>query len=223
MNECPKTMRSQRAPTPLNLALTGVLLLLVGAAWWLSMVGTLDVVWQKTLLTQTGKFSYLLLTLTATTGPLIGTAFAPKWLDAASKVGWHGIASGFALVVATLHGLFSLLGANALSLNEVLIPGTATFRTLPLAAGTLGLWLMLLIYVSYALRGRIGIKTARALHLLAYPAFIASTAHPIMLKPDRLDPMYVLSAIAVGLALGMRLWTLAHAQPASHSHPQRSR
>ncbi len=197
-------------PSWLNMILTGLLLGLVALAWGLSWSGTLSGVWQRTLLTQSGQFAYLLLTFTTTTGPLIGTAFAPKWLNAANKTGWHGIASGFSLVVASIHGLFSLLGNNALSLPEVLVPGLASFRTVPMAAGTLGLWLMLLVYVTFALRNKIGIKAARALHLLAYPAFIASTLHPILLNPDHLELMYVLGAIAVGIALAVRLWTLAH-------------
>jgi methionine sulfoxide reductase heme-binding subunit len=193
-----------------NMIVTGVLLGLLALAWGLTWSGTLSGVWQRTFLTQSGKFAYLLLAFTTTTGPLIGTAFAPKWLNAANKTGWHGIASGFSLVVASVHGLFSLLGNNALSLPEVLVPGLASFRTVPMAAGTLGLWLMLLVYVTFALRNKIGIKAARVLHLLAYPAFIASTLHPILLNPDHLDPMYALGAIAVGIALAVRLWTLAH-------------
>jgi methionine sulfoxide reductase heme-binding subunit len=194
----------------LNMIVTGLLLGLVALAWGLTWSGTLSSVWQRTLLTQSGQFAYLLLTFTTTTGPLIGTTFAPKWLNAANKTGWHGIASGFSLVVASVHGLFSLLGNNALTVPEVLVPGLASFRTVPMAAGTLGLWLMLLVYVTFALRNRIGIKAARALHLLAYPAFIASTLHPILLNPDHLEPMYVIGAIAVGLALAVRLWTLTH-------------
>jgi methionine sulfoxide reductase heme-binding subunit len=198
----PQTQPNNR--NPLNMIVTGLLLGLVALAWGLTWSGTLSGVWQSTLLKQSGTFAYLLLTFTTVSGSLIGTAFAPKWLNAASKTGWHGIASGFSLVVASIHGLFSLLGGNALSVPELLVPGLGT---LPMAAGTLGLWLMLLTYVTFALRNRIGIKAARALHLLAYPAFVASTLHSIWLKPD---PMYVLGAIAVGIALAVRLWTLTH-------------
>ncbi|WP_189093870.1 hypothetical protein [Deinococcus ruber] len=113
--------------------------------------------------------------MSATLAPLIGTRFLPQWLTAGIKTGWHGMISGFALVVGLLHGLFATVGHDALTVAQVVIPGLAPDRTL--AMGTLGLWGMLLVYVTWTLKGRIGIKAARALHLLAYPTFVAATLH----------------------------------------------
>ena len=75
--------------------------------------------------------------------------------------------------------------------------------------GTVGLWAMLVVYVTYALCGRIGMRAARALHLLAYVAFVASTLHSVWLGHGSVSPLYVLSSLAVGLALAVRLLTLA--------------
>lgn len=79
----------------------------------------------------------MLLALTATVGPLIGTRFLPEWLSAGMKTGWHGVLAGFALVVGMLHGLFATIGHDALSVPGVLVPGLAPERTWTMAVGTL--------------------------------------------------------------------------------------
>lgn len=193
----------------LNGLITWTLLTLVLLAWALSWQGTLSGAWPKVLLTQLGTFSYVLLTLAATLGPLIGTRFLPNWLSAGMKTGWHGVIAGFALVAGMLHGLFATIGHDALSVSAVVVPGLAPERTWTMAAGTLGLWGMLLVYATWALRGRIGVRAARALHLLAYPAFIAATLHATWLGHSEVNPLYVLSSVAVGGALAVRLVTLA--------------
>ncbi|WP_425147706.1 hypothetical protein [Deinococcus sp.] len=195
--------------TPLNLLITLVLLGLVLLAWLLSWQGTLAQAWPQVLLSQSGTFSYALLALTATIGPLIGTRFLPNWLSAGIKTGWHGVISGFALVVGLIHGLFATIGHDPLSVAQVIVPGLAPDRTLTMAMGTLGLWGMLLVYVTWALRSRIGVKAARALHLLAYPTFLAATLHGLWLSHGGTNPTYVVGSAAVGGALLVRLVTLA--------------
>ena len=56
------------------------------------------------------------------------------------------------------------------------------------------------------------IKLARALHLLAYPTyptFVAAILHGLWLGHGGIDPTYMLGNIAVGGALGVRLFTVA--------------
>jgi methionine sulfoxide reductase heme-binding subunit len=205
-----KKSREATRGSKLNSAITFALLGLLALAWVLTWQGTLDMEWSKTLLVQSGKFSYSLLTFSSTIGPLIGTRFLPNWLNASLKTGWHGVTAGFALVLGVIHGLFTMDGPGSMSIPEVLVPGLALQpRTLTAAAGTIGLWLMLAAYVTYALRNRIGMKAARILHLLSYPAFIAITLHSIWLGHGRVDAGYVVSSVAVGLALVVRLGTLA--------------
>jgi len=195
--------------SPLNMLLTFVLLGAVLLAWILSWRGTLSEAWPHLLLSQAGTFSYCLLALSATLGPLIGTRFLPQWLTAGIKTGWHGVISGFALIVGMIHGLFATLGHDALSVAQVVVPGLDTLTN---ALGTLALWGMLLVYGTWTLRGRIGIKAARVLHLLAYPTFVAATLHGVRSGHGGIDPTYVLGSVAVGGALVVRLVTLARAR-----------
>ncbi len=205
-----KKRREATRSSPLNSAITFALLGLLALVWILTWQGTLDLEWSRTLLVQSGKFSYCLLTFSSTLGPLIGTRVLPNWFHASLKTGWHGVTSGFALALGVIHGLFTMDGPGSMSIPEVLIPGLAQSpRTMTAAAGSIGLWLLLAVYVTYAFRNRIGMKAARTLHLLAYPAFIATTLHSIWLGHGRVDAIYVVSSIAVGLALLVRLGTLA--------------
>ena len=195
------------APEPLAELLAGVLVGLVLLAWVAAWRGTLAGGWPQALLTQSGQFAYLLLGASCLVGPLIGTRWLPGWLNASVKTGWHGLLSGFALTLGAIHGLFSLVGERALPLAGALVPGLASRQTLEIGLGTAALWLLALVYLSWALRRRLGLRAARALHLLAYPAFMAATLHGLWLGHGGLQ--YPLLSVGVGLALAARLVTLA--------------
>ncbi|WP_407569425.1 hypothetical protein [Deinococcus altitudinis] len=192
--------------------LTGMLLGLLVLAWGMAYRGTLAGGWSRALLTQTGQFGYLLLAASCVLGTLIGTRLLPGVLGAALKTGWHGVLSGFALTLLGVHGLFSLVGPGALRLPEALVPGFASsglapsglarYDTLALALGTLSLYLAAAVYVTWALRGRLGHRLARALHLLAYPAFVLGTLHAVWL--GHAGTSEVLGSAAVGAALALR-------------------
>ena len=204
-----QAFRRATRTSALNRVLTGALLGVLALGWVLTWRGALSPVWSDALLRQTGSYSYYLLAFTSTLGPLIGTPFLPHWLNAGIKTGWHGLTAGFALTLGLIHGLFSLVGPAGRSLLEVIIPGFARVQTVQMAAGTLGLWLMLIVYATYASRGRIGALVARRLHLLAYPAFMAATLHSVWLGRGSVQAVYVISSVAVGVALMVRLGTLA--------------
>ena len=182
--------------------LTGLLLGLLVLAWGMAYRGTLAGGWSRALLTQTGQFGYLLLAASCVLGSLIGTRLLPRVLSSALKTGWHGLLSGFALTLLGIHGLFSLVGPGALRLPEALVPGLARYDTLALALGTLSLYLAAAVYVSWALRNRIGYRAARVLHLLAYLAFVLGTLHAVWLGHAGLTE--VLGSAAVGAALALR-------------------
>lgn len=182
--------------------LTGLLLGLLVLAWGMAYRGTLAGGWSRALLTQTGQFGFLLLAASCVLGSLIGTWFLPGVLSASLKTGWHGVLSGFALTMLGVHGLFSLVGPGALRLPEALVPGRAPYDTLALALGTLSLYLAAAVYVTWALRQRVGYRTARVLHLLAYPAFVLGTLHAVWLGHAGLTE--VLGSAVVGAALALR-------------------
>lgn len=113
----------------LNDLLAWTLIGLVLLAWVLSWRGTLSGAWPHVLETQSGTFSYVLLALTATLGPLIGTRFLPEWLSAGMKTGWHGVLAGFALSLRARRSPKSLPVTLAAAL-------TSTPTTLPSRASS---------------------------------------------------------------------------------------
>ncbi|GGJ80167.1 ferric reductase [Deinococcus aquiradiocola] len=197
--------------------LTGLLLGLLVLAWGMAYRGTLAGGWSRALLTQTGQYGSLLLAATCVLGSLIGTRFLPQVLNAALKTGWHGVLAGFAMTLCVVHGAFTLVGPRALTLPELLVPGRAPQDTLPLALGTLALYVLATVYVTWALRGRIGVRAARALHLLAYPAFVLGTLHATWL--GHAGATEALGSAAVGAALAVRLLTLTFARGRTAARP----
>lgn len=189
-----------------NTALAAGLLLVFGLAYvacWLHL-GPHTLAWS--LNRATGTVAYLLLAVTTATGALLGSRYAPAWLSRAQQAGWHGVASGFALILGTLHGLLLTVDATyPQSLLAVLIPGQSTVLPLPVALGTLGLYGLALVILSTRARRRLNPRVWKALHLTAYPAFALLTAHGITAGTDQLGPLYATSVALVAFTFGLRL------------------
>jgi sulfoxide reductase heme-binding subunit YedZ len=157
------------------------------------------------LLRATGVVAYLALTVTVTFGALLGSRFAPVWLVRAQQYGWHGLLSGFALMLGSIHGLFLTVdGKYAQPLSALLVPGTSTFSPLAVGMGTLSLYALALVYGSTLWRKFLSVRVWRAVHLVAYPAFALLTVHGLLIGSDHLGLLYSLSVIAVALTFGLR-------------------
>ncbi|GMA14751.1 ferric reductase-like transmembrane domain-containing protein [Deinococcus metallilatus] len=198
-----------------NTLLTAALLFVFAGAYtlcWLH-VGPHTLAW--TLNRATGTAAYLLLTVTTATGALLGSRIAPPWLTRAQQGGWHGLASGFALVLGALHGLFLTVDAQSpQALAHVLVPGASTVLPFPVALGTLGWYGLLLVVVSTRLRPRLSPRVWKALHLTAYPAFAALTLHGMRAGSDHLGGLYGAAVAAVLFTFGLRLLAERPARPA---------
>ena len=189
-----------------NTLLTAGLLVAFGlayAACWLHL-GPQTLAWS--LNRATGTVAYLLLAITTATGALLGSRYSPPWLSRAYQAGWHGVTSGFALALGTLHGVLLTVDVQApQSLAAILIPGASTVRPLPVALGTLGLYALALVVFSTQVRRRLSPQVWKALHLAAYPAFGLLTAHGITSGSDHLGLLYGGSVALVAYTFGLRL------------------
>ncbi|MBB5374572.1 putative ferric reductase [Deinococcus metalli] len=189
-----------------NTLLTASLLVVFGlayAACWLHL-GPQTLAW--TLNRATGTVAYMLLAVTTATGALLGSRSAPTWLNRAYQAGWHGVASGFALALGALHGvLLTVDRQSPQTFAAILIPGRSTVLPLPVALGTLGLYVLALVVVSTHLRRHVSTRVWKALHLTAYPAFVLLTAHGITSGSDHLGVLYGVSVALVAYGFGLRL------------------
>jgi len=201
----------------------GALLLTGLAGAWLLAYGQLTsgpLAWL--VLRATGLTAYAALTLSVVLGTLTASRFAPSWWPRAMSYGWHGLLSGFALAASAVHGAFLLVdGRFSQTLAGVLVPGRATFEPLPVGLGTVGLELLALVYASTLWRTRLSRRAWKALHLLAYPAFILATLHGLWLGSDNAAPLYVLGVTAATAATALRLLEARRAPPPARPRPRR--
>ncbi len=196
-----------RTHTAFNELLAALILAALGLAWMLSLWNLAGGTLAWTILRATGTVAYLSLAVTTSFGALLASRYAPAWLNRAAQYGWHGILSGFALVVSTVHGVFLAVdGQYRQPISAILIPGASGFKPLEIGLGTLAVYLMLVVYGSTALRSRLSPRIWRVLHVLSYPAFILSTFHAWRAGSDQFLPLYIASSAAVLVTFSLRMF-----------------
>src|SRR5512136_3155217 len=91
----------------------------------------------------------------------------------ALALGLHNYLSWAGLVMGTLHALV-LLGDNnpTMNLAGIVIPFVGPYRPMWVGLGVVGIYLMLLVSVSFYVRSRIGQKNFRLIHYTSYAAFL---------------------------------------------------
>jgi methionine sulfoxide reductase heme-binding subunit len=124
--------------------------------------------------------------------------------------------------VTDLHRFLALLGIGALAVHggalvldtavplhwtALLVPGAARYRPLWTGAGVVAAEAMVLVYLSFGLRKRIGVANWRRLHWATYGIFAAATAHGLLAGSDS-GRRWVLDgyAAAVSLVLAGTVW-----------------
>lgn len=145
----------------------------------------------------TGITAYVLLTTSVLAGLVVKSRPFGRSIKPASATQLHRTLALLSLSALALHGLTLVLDETIqIGLTALLVPGTAPYRSLWTGLGVLAGELMLIVYVSFALRKRIGIRNWRRLHWTTYGAFAAATAHGVMAGSDSAAPW------AIGLYLG---------------------
>lgn len=178
----------------------------LAALWALAYLGFAPdgMVWL--LLRLSGVIAYALLALSVAFGALTASRYLPTWLAKPLQFGWHGLFSGAGLLLVALHGALVLVDAHyPQTLVGVLVPGAATFAPVALGLGTVAGYFMLVPYVSYVRRKGLPAKWVKALHLLAYPSFLAATAHGVLVGSDRLLWLYLPALAVVAWATTVRV------------------
>jgi methionine sulfoxide reductase heme-binding subunit len=125
-------------------------------------------------------------------------------------------------VVTDLHRFLALLGLGAIALHgtalvldqtvritpvALVVPGLVPYRPLWTALGVLAFELMVLVYASFSLRRRIGVKAWRRLHWFTYAIFGLATVHGLAAGTDTGHPwVLALYGSAVGGVLAAATW-----------------
>jgi methionine sulfoxide reductase heme-binding subunit len=171
----------------------------------------------------TGLTAYVLLTLSVLAGLVVKAKPFGRALKPATAVDFHRFVALLGIAMVALHGVTLVLDETvAIGLGALLVPGLAPYRPLWTGVGVLAGELMVLIYVSFALKKRIGQKNWRRLHWATYATFAAATAHGLMAGSDSAEPWALgLYLGAVGSVIAATVWrVLVPAGPPARPRPQ---
>ena len=127
----------------------------------------------------------------------------------------HRSAAVTGLLALTLHAVLLVIDSYVdLDVTGALIPFTAGYRPLALAMGTIAVYVITLVAVSGAARGRLATsapaaRSWRSVHVLAYAGWALSMGHGIFAGTDSgsgwATAVYVACGAAVVAAVAMRL------------------
>jgi methionine sulfoxide reductase heme-binding subunit len=149
-----------------------------------------------------GLISYLLLWLSTVWGLAVSNKILDPVLQRAFTYDFHQFLSLLAIGFIFLH-IGVLLADQYLpfSVAQILVPFAAPYRPVWVGLGTIGMYLTLLVSITFYIRKWIGQKTFRVIHLVSYLAFIAVALHGLFAGTDSPLPtvqaMYLLTTLSV--------------------------
>jgi DMSO/TMAO reductase YedYZ heme-binding membrane subunit len=157
-----------------------------------------------------GLVAYALLTASVLAGLIVKARPLGRSVSPAAIVDLHRFLALLGLGALVLHGAALVLDdAVDIGLGALLVPGASPYRPLATALGVLAAELMVLIYLSFSQRRRIGAKAWRALHWLTYLVFALATLHGLAAGTDSGRTWALaLYGAAVGAVLGAFAWRL---------------
>jgi sulfoxide reductase heme-binding subunit YedZ len=131
-----------------------------------------------------GLTAYALLTCSVLMGLVVKSRPARR-LKQAAAIDLHRFLALLGLGMVALHGVALVLDSTVhIPLLGLFVPGLVGYRTVATAIGVIAAELMLLVYVSFALRKRIGARNWRRLHWATYAIFAGATIHGLAAGTD---------------------------------------
>lgn len=134
----------------------------------------------------------------------------------------HRSAAITGLLALAAHVVFIVIDSYVnVSISGALIPYTADYRPFALALGTIGVYLITLVALSGAARGRLAsspraARAWRSVHTMAYLGWMSAMAHGVLAGTDTgarwSTAIYVACCGAVATAVGIRLRARTYAR-----------
>ncbi len=147
-----------------------------GLTNWLLALDSQQVMWYVTR--AAGLTAYLLLWLSTAWGVAISSRILDAGLPRAFTFGAHEFLSLLALGFSAVHiGVLLFDRYLPFSLGQLLIPFAAAYRPVWIGLGVIGMYLTVLVSVTFYLRGSIGRSAFRAIHYLSYASYALVTLH----------------------------------------------
>ena len=171
----------------------------------------------------TGITAYVFLTLSVLAGLVVKSKPFGKAVKPATAVDLHKALALLGITALVLHGATLVLDETVeIGIGALLVPGLAPYRPLWTGLGVLAGELMVIVYISFALRRRIGQKNWRRLHWATYATFVAATAHGLLAGSDSGQTWALAMYLgAVGAVVCATAWrALVPAGPPPRPRPQ---
>jgi methionine sulfoxide reductase heme-binding subunit len=169
-----------------------------------------------------GLTAYVLLTSSVLAGLSVKSRALGRRVRAAVVTDLHRFLALLALGAIAIHGLtLTLDTAVPLPLGGLIVPGLSPYRPLATGIGVLAAELAGLIYVSFALRRRIGARNWRRLHYLTFGVFASATVHGLATGTDRWA--FPLNAGSIAAVVALTLWRVLTTGGTNAKVPDRDR
>jgi len=151
-----------------------------------------------------GMAALVLLTLVVGLGLALSLRMASDAWPRILTTAGHRQLTNLALVMTGLHLAMLLVDADAaMSLADLAIPFASGYRPVATALGVLGLYVLLVIWVSTLMRARLGQRRWRALHRVAIVAWALAMVHGVLAGSDTGTAWAVFTYVLAGLVVGM--------------------
>lgn len=156
-----------------------------------------------------GLTAYALLTASVLAGLVLKARPFGRALKPAAVTDIHRFLALLGLGMLGMHGVTLMLDQTVhMPLAGLLVPGSSPYRPAAVAVGVVGAELMLLVYLSFFLRPRIGARNWRRLHWATYLVFLLATIHGFASGTDSPQPwardLYLGAIGAVAFATAWR-------------------
>ena len=156
----------------------------------------------------TGLVSLVLLTLSVVLGLLVAGRLTSERWPRFLTLGMHRRVSLMAVVFLALHvGTTVLDTYTSISLAAAFVPFASSYKAGWLSLGAVALDLLIALVVTSLVRGRLGYRTWRRLHWLAYACWPVAVAHGLGIGTDRsVTWVIALTLACVGCVGAVATW-----------------
>jgi sulfoxide reductase heme-binding subunit YedZ len=174
-----------------------------------------------------GLTAYVLLTLSVLAGLTVKSKPFGKAVRIPTVTDLHRFLALLGLGAVAIHGTTLVLDSTIrITPAALLVPGLVPYRPVWTSLGVLAAELMLVVYLSFGLRKRIGVRNWRRLHYATYAIFAAATLHGLAAGTDTAQRwavwLYAGALGAVVAATGWRALTAGATRTAAARSPRPS-
>lgn len=155
-----------------------------------------------------GLTAYALVTCSVVAGLVLKSRPFGSALKPSTVTDTHRFLALLSLGATALHGAALLLDTKvAIPWHALLLPGFVPYRPVWTGLGVIAAELMVVVYVSFSLRKRIGVPVWRRLHWTTYGIFLALTVHGVMSGSDSAETwVQSLYLAAIGAVVFATTW-----------------